>query len=239
VGIAGATLEVIGTANYLGGTYNLIYENDQGLVWLDYTKGYATWQNQVNWASGLGGSLTVTLNPGYTTDITWTTGWRLPNTDESKADLYGPWGTDVGRGDGFGWGGPDQNDYYDYRQGYNMVNSEMGHLYYETLGNKGYYATNGTQPQSGWGLYNTGDFANLQADAYWSDTEYSRNLDYAWRFYFYHGFEGADSVKDGVLCALAVHPGEVNSAPVPEPATMLLLASGLAGLAGVRKRFKK
>jgi len=39
---ANAAPTTIGTANYLGSDYNLIYEDDSiygGLVWLDYTRG--------------------------------------------------------------------------------------------------------------------------------------------------------------------------------------------------------
>jgi hypothetical protein len=229
VGIAGATPEVIGTASYLGGTYNLIYEEDnngQDLIWLDYTHrgptGYANWQDQMDWATGLNASgvLTYNLNPGIS--VTWGSEWRLPATVDGLS--AGPGGYDGTT-----------------TAGWNITTSEMGHLYYASLGNKGYYATDGTNPQPGWGLTNTGPFTDLQPYIYRSGTEYSFAWMTAWLFDMRtspfcggHQWTGLEETR---YYALAVRPGDVS--PVPEPATMLLLASGLVGLAGLRKKAKK
>ncbi len=216
-------LEIIGTATYSGNVYNLIYEPAQGLVWLDYTKGYAFWGNQVTWAAGLNGAgvLTYNLNPGIS--VSWAGDWRLPSTNESAMNLYG----------GYGWQGPDQTGNYNYAYGYNMANSEMGHLYYESLMWTGYVATDGTEQPSGWGFRNTGPLSNLQGDYYWSVTEYSLGLGGAWDFSFGGGNQSAGS-KTAHFYALAVRP-----ASVPEPSLMVLLGISVLSLAGLKRWWKE
>ena len=77
---ASATLTTIGTANYGGTDYNLIWDDDNNgnsVVWLDYSNAMGVWASQNAWVAGLSSVLTYQLN-GYQVD--WgTSDWRLPS----------------------------------------------------------------------------------------------------------------------------------------------------------------
>lgn len=217
VGTADATLITIGEATYQGSQYNLIWDNDGpngSVVWLDYSNPVNTWGDQVAWATGLGGNLTVALNPGYT--ITWTdSDWRLPTTVDGLF-VNGYDGTTTA--------------------GYNITNSEFGHLYYTELGNQAFFDTSGNfQPD--WGLKNVGDFENLNAYWYWSGTDSADSPGTAWNFNTSSGYQNESAKATYTLLGMAVRSGQVEATPVPEPSNLLLVGSGLGVLAGVvRKR---
>ena len=214
-GSAHADLKTIGTAQFgeTGDHYNLIWDdvnNGNSVVWLDYTNAPTNWTAQNAWAAGLDSALTLYLNAGVS--VNWDGSWRLPSTVDG---LYS-WGYD-GTTTG----------------GYNITSSEMGHLFYTELGNKGYVATDGTYPQPEWGLSNTGDFEYIVASWYWSDTEYALDPDNAWTF----GRDGGHQdfcVKSSNGYGVAVRTGDVSVVPVP--GALLLLGSGLVGLAGFSRR---
>ncbi len=183
----------------------LIYDDDLDITWYDYSNAENTWANQVAWASGL----SVTFD-GDTYDD-----WRLPTTVDGTLVSYNTPSYYNGTGP----------------NGYNITTSEMGHLFYTELGNKGYYATDGTNPQPGWGLNNTGDLQNLIDYYYWSGTEYSVNeTTDAWFFNFGYGLN-AVLQKISNVYGVAVRSGDV--AAVPEPTLGLLIGISLVGLVGV------
>jgi hypothetical protein len=120
--------------------------------------------------------------------------------------------------------------------GYNVDTStgEMASLFYDTLGNLAFYDTAGQSPQPGWGLANTGPFSNLEPNGYWSATNYGDSQN-AWFF----GFGFGDQQYNGqalAFYALPVHDGDIGASPVPLPAGIYLVLSGLVGLGLMRGR---
>ena len=127
-------------------------------------------------------------------------------------------------------------------RGYNNTTGELGHMFYNNLGNLGRHDTNGNY-QSGYGVTNSSftdgnsgasvSIVNLQNYVYWLGEEYAPNTDGAWAFIALYGYQhyGDKAVS---RCSWAVRAGDVSSVPVP--AAAWLFGSALLGLAGVKRR---
>ncbi|MHB8744170.1 MAG: hypothetical protein ACYC9L_13725 [Sulfuricaulis sp.] len=196
-------------ARYLGGstTPNAYYDTALNITWLadaNYAGGLMYWTMANTWAANL--------------NVNGVTGWSLPTMTDpnANANYSGPFTYSVGP--------------YGYN---NPSTSEMAHMYYITLGNKGFYDASGN-PQPGWGPTNTGPFSNVQSltYSYWSATEYAPDTRNAWIFSPRDGYQGP-SYKPYSDYAWAVHAGDVGASAVPVPAAVWLFSSGLLGLIGM------
>jgi len=106
--------------------------------------------------------------------------------------------------------------------------NEMAYMFYDNLGGSSGSAISASHNA------NYDLFINLQDKSYASGTESSGSSIYD--FNFDNGIVSTPG-KNTWFYAWAVRDGDV--APVPEPATLLLFGSGLIGLVGFRKKFKK
>jgi hypothetical protein len=193
------------------GTVDAFYDTVLDLSWLanGNVAGPMEWADAMQWAATL--------------ELHGITGWRLPTMIDTGApgcDLSFAGGTDCGY------------NVQTISQDGQTVFSELAHLYYESLGNKGYCApgANYCGPgQPGWGLTNTGAFGHLQSWFYWiglvqGPAEYQE----AWYFDTEYGYQSGFG-QGNLFYAIAVRPGDVAAA-VPEPQTAALLLMGMAGV---------
>jgi hypothetical protein len=197
----------------------MIYDDELDITWLQdwYQSGTAmNWNTAVAWAGDL-------VHGGFDD-------WRLPaliDTGNPGCDPSYAGGTDCG--------------YNVLTKSGDTVFSEIAHLWYVTLGNRGRCdpaasTTNSCVVQPGWGLAYTGPFTNMQhaVSYYWFGQQYSPGPLGAWYFTVNDGRQGIEE-QSYPRYAVAVRPGDVSAIPEPPAGVLMMLGLG-AGLVRRRSR---
>ncbi|MCP3672532.1 MAG: VPLPA-CTERM sorting domain-containing protein [Gammaproteobacteria bacterium] len=173
-------------------------------------------------------------------DITWLQDANYAQTSGYDADGRMTWA------DANTWAGQLSYDGYDdWRlasagnapaSGYNVTTGELGHMFYNNLGNTAGNSILGnvsfTDATLGGG---TESFLNVQSDFYWYGEEYAPGAYHAWAFGTVNGGQGT-SGKNYSYYSWAVRAGDVSSVPVP--AAAWLFGTALLGLVGVKRRHR-
>jgi len=155
--------------------------------------------------------------------------WRLPHTLPVNGSSYNYywWVTDGSTDQAYNISAP--GSAYPGSTG-----SEMAYMFYNNLGNRGYFDVKGFfQPQP-W-CENTGPFENLINYIWWSGTPFGLYPDYQmWGFSFGNGGQSGVGMGEGYF-AWPVFDGDVGGS-VPLPGAVWLLGPSLIGLLGLKRK---
>ncbi len=177
----------------------LIYDDALNVTWLQdtiygagslYDDGHASYDGAMTWENAMAWATNLTYFDSIRN--TTYTDWRLPRVWSA------PWA-----------GG---NCY-----GYNCVNSEMGSLYYSTLGRPGNPENPIPSPEL---------FVNFTNYGYWTSTTFWPPDGRSWVFTMASGGQVAIDQDAGFL-AWAVRDGDVASVPEPTPIGLLFFSLGV------------
>jgi hypothetical protein len=222
-----------------GGTdYRAYYDTTLEITWLGnanlaatetfgvsgiFPGGYIYWDTANSWVAAMNAANYLGFNQ-----------WRLPTVAPINGVAFANYfsnnaTTDFGYADSSGWTDSAASPV-----------SELGHMYYVNLQNRGICTPNDAQPgscvqQPGWDIVNAGPLQNLQIALYWSSLK-PPNPAVRTSFNFYQGIQVGSSFGD-IGFAWAVRDGDV--AVVPIPAAAWLLGSALGLLGWMRRRNSK
>ena len=221
--------------NGSAGSFEAYYDTVLDITWLadaNYAKtsgydtdGAMTWGDANTWAASLSLSDGVRVYDN----------WRLPTVKPIIAGMFNyAFATDGSTDGGYNISAP--GSVYEH-----SIGGEMAYMYYNTLGNPGYFTPAGAFSgcyvnSANTCLDNVGPFSNLQAEVYWTDLEYAPNRVSGWAFGMNDGNQLAGNSKADSYYAWAVSSGDV--AAVPEAQTYALMLAGL-GLIGWRVRQRR